>query len=119
MKLLVIESPYAGDVERNVAFCEAVCRYACMQGYAPMASHLLYTRFLDDNVPDERTHGIDAGLAWAKHAEEAWFCLRAGDEMSRGMRYALERHRHEGRPYRFKLFTQGGDFVRDMAELDA
>lgn len=111
MKLLVVESPYAGDVERNVEFCENVCRYFAMNGHAPLASHLLYTRFLDDTIPHERVTGIDAGLAWARHATEAAFCLRPGDVMSGGMKYALERHQREGRTYNFYRFTQDGVFL--------
>lgn len=111
--LVVIESQYKGDVARNVAFCEAVCRWAVLQGFAPIASHLLYTRFLDDNVPDERAAGIDCGLAWAKHAQEAWFCLRPGDFISEGMNLALHRHRAEQRVIRFRKFTDDGIYLRD------
>lgn len=31
-KLVYIASPYSGDVERNVAFAKAACRYAMKQG---------------------------------------------------------------------------------------
>ena len=31
-KLVYIASPYSGDVERNVAFAKAACRYAMNQG---------------------------------------------------------------------------------------
>ena len=41
-KLVYIASPYSGDVERNVAFAKAACRYAMNQGVTPIASHLLY-----------------------------------------------------------------------------
>lgn len=109
--LVVIESPYAGDVERNVAFCRAVCRYAVGQGYSPYASHLIFTQFLDDNIPSERKAGIDAGLAWARHAEQAWFCLRPDEGLSNGMRYALNQHISEGRAVRFFRFTQEGHLI--------
>lgn len=36
-----------------------------------MISHLFYTQFLDDTVPDERLLGIAAGLAWRKVAEKS------------------------------------------------
>ena len=50
-KLVYIASPYSGDVERNVAFAKAACRYAMNQGVTPIASHLLYPQMLDDGVP--------------------------------------------------------------------
>lgn len=49
-KLVYIASPYSGDVERNVAFAKAACRYAMNQGVTPIASHLLYPQMLDDGV---------------------------------------------------------------------
>ena len=37
-KLVYIACPYSGDVERNVAFAKAACRYAMKQGVTPIAS---------------------------------------------------------------------------------
>jgi hypothetical protein len=113
-RLLVIESPYAGDVAANVQFCENVCRYAVEQGYAPFASHLLYTRFLDDTVPAERAEGIECGLAWAGAAPaDIWFCLRPGEQPTRGMKYARHRYIVQGRAFIFKRFTHEGEFIAD------
>ena len=66
MKRVILESPYAGDVERNVAYARACLRDSLLRGEAPIASHLLYTQpgVLDDQIPEERQMGIDAGLAW-------------------------------------------------------
>ena len=47
-KLVYIASPYAGDVETNVQFAKAACRYAIGQGATPVAPHLLYTQILAD-----------------------------------------------------------------------
>ena len=71
MKLVIIESPYAGDVKRNVAYARACVRDSLQRGEAPIASHLLYTQpgILDDNIPHERLWGIEAGLAWRRVAE--------------------------------------------------
>ena len=46
-KLVYIASPYSGDVERNVAFAKAACRYAMNQGVTPIASHLLYPQMME------------------------------------------------------------------------
>lgn len=63
---VIIESPYAGDIEKNVKYARACVRDSLLRGEAPLASHLLYTQpgILDDNIPEERQHGIDAGLEW-------------------------------------------------------
>lgn len=66
MRRVVLESPYAGDVDANVAYARACIRDSLLRGEAPIASHLLYTQagILDDDDPLERTHGINAGHAW-------------------------------------------------------
>lgn len=70
-RLVILESPYAGDVERNVHYARACMAHCLALGEAPMASHLLYTQpgVLDDSDPDERDRGIRAGFAWREVAD--------------------------------------------------
>lgn len=71
MRLVVLESPYVGDVEANVEYARACVRDCVMRGDAPIASHLLFTQpgILRDDVSDERALGIDAGHAWIARAD--------------------------------------------------
>jgi hypothetical protein len=75
MKLVIVESPFAGPTPDAVAVHEAYARIAladCFaRGEAPYASHLLYTQpgVLDDLDPAERKLGIAAGFAWGFHAD--------------------------------------------------
>jgi hypothetical protein len=71
MKLVVLESPYSGDVTRNEAYARRCLADSLSLGEAPIASHLLYTQpgVLDDTVPAERERGIAAGLAWYRVAD--------------------------------------------------
>lgn len=69
MKLAIIESPYAGDVERNIKYARECMRWAILNEYAPFASHLLYTQVLDDSIKYQRSHGIAMGLEWLKKAD--------------------------------------------------
>ncbi|MBF4459498.1 hypothetical protein ITJ67_12165 [Pseudoclavibacter sp. VKM Ac-2867] len=64
--LVVLESPYAGDVEANLIYARACVADSLARGEAPIASHLLYTQpgVLDDSDPAERALGIAAGQAW-------------------------------------------------------
>lgn len=66
MRRVILESPYAGDIERNVEYARACVRDSLLRGEAPLASHLLYTQpgILNDADPVERAHGINAGHAW-------------------------------------------------------
>lgn len=70
-RLVIVESPFAGDIERNTEYARACISDSLSRGEAPFASHLLYTQagILDDAVPEERRKGIDAGLAWGRAAD--------------------------------------------------
>jgi len=72
MRRVIVESPFAGNVERNVAFARACLRDCLMRGEAPFASHLLYTQpgVLNDNIPEERALGINAVLVWAEKSSK-------------------------------------------------
>lgn len=96
-RLVIVESPYAGDVERNVAYARAAMADCLRRGEAPFASHLLYTQpgVLDDTVPDERALGIAAGLAWGDRADATVVYVDLG--MSTGMQYGVERAIAAGR----------------------
>ena len=71
MRLVIIESPYAGDIAQNLEYARMCVRDSLSRGEAPIASHLLYTQtgILDDSIPIEREQGIAAGHAWIKVAE--------------------------------------------------
>lgn len=98
MRRVIIESPYAGDVEQNVRYAKAAMRDCLARGEAPLASHLLYTQpgILDDLVPEEREQGIAAGLAWRHVAEVAVFYTDLG--WSSGMQRARTVYRAHGTP---------------------
>lgn len=68
---VVIESPYAGEIVRNLAYARAAMHHCLLQYEAPYASHLLYTQpgVLDDNDKNERALGIQAGFVWREHAD--------------------------------------------------
>ena len=91
MKKVIIESPYAGDVERNLGYARRCLRDSLRRGEAPIASHLLYTQdgVLDDLIPEERSLGINAGLEWLTVADKHIFYMDHG--MSKGMKNALMR----------------------------
>lgn len=86
-KLIYITSPYAGDVEANMAFAKAACRYAMEQGCTPIAVHLLYPQLLNDAVPTEREAGIRMGLRVLEACDELWLC---GERLSTGMQVELD-----------------------------
>ena len=88
MKLVILESPFAGDIKANVEYARKCLKDSLLRGEAPIASHLLYTQsgVLDDSIKEERAMGIDAGLAWKKVADLHVFYIDRG--VSPGMKYA-------------------------------
>lgn len=89
MDLVIVESPYAGEIERNLAYARKAMRDCFDRGEAPFASHLLYTQefVLDDSIPQERAKGIQGGYEWMMKADRVCFYIDLG--WSRGMLQAL------------------------------
>ena len=99
---VVLESPYAGDIEKNLTYARKCMHDSLSRGEAPIASHLLYTQegILDDNIPEERQWGIDAGLAWKSVAEKHVFYTDLG--ISKGMEYAMNFAMEKNIPIEFR-----------------
>ena len=98
MRRVILESPYAGNVDLNIQYARAAVSDSLHRGESPIASHLLYTQdgILDDDIPNERRLGIDAGLAWMEVAEAVVFYIDLG--MSEGMKGAKARAVEIGKP---------------------
>jgi hypothetical protein len=98
MRLVIVESPYAGDVKRNTEYARACLKDSLTRGEAPFASHLLYTQpgVLDDTEPRERLLGIRAGLEWGTVAAATVLYVDLG--VTRGMEMGVEAARIAGRP---------------------
>ncbi len=101
-RLVIIESPYAGNVELNVRYARAAMHDSLLRGEAPYASHLLYTQpgVLDDSIPEEREHGIQAGFAWRQVAEATVVYTDLG--ISKGMEYGINDARKRNCPIEYR-----------------
>lgn len=97
MELVIIESPFTGNVELNQEYARAAMKDCLLKGEAPYASHLLYTQkgVLDDKDKDQRKLGIEAGLCWGKMASKTVVYTDLG--ISEGMRQGIERALTENR----------------------
>lgn len=99
---VILESPYA---DKPGHYCKVTAaeylrdamRDCLMRGEAPFASHGLYTQegVLRDDVPEERSLGIQAGFAWRGSASYIVFYVNLG--FSPGMQAALTQAQDEGR----------------------
>jgi hypothetical protein len=98
MRRVILESPYAGDVEANVAYARRCIADCLRRGDSPIASHLLFTQpgILNDLKPEERALGIAAGLAWLPAA--AAMVVYTDHGISPGMSKAIDAAEDAGIP---------------------
>jgi len=101
--IVIIESPYAGDVEKNERYARAAMRDCLLRGEAPYASHLLYTQpgVLNDKVPDERTLGIEAGFEFRRLADKTVVYQNFG--LSNGMKLGIENSKELGVQIEYRM----------------
>jgi len=89
-KLVIMESPYAGDITKNISYAHSCIRDCILRNEAPIASHLLYTQdgILRDHNHEERWLGITCGWAWYKAADLIAVYTNFG--ISSGMKRGIE-----------------------------
>lgn len=105
MRRVILESPYAGNIDRNINYARLCLRDCLLRGEAPLASHLLYTQpnVLDDNITEQRKLGIETGLIWGIQAEATVVYMDYG--ISSGMEQGIKRAQTEKRKIEYrKLF---------------
>lgn len=99
--VVFICSPYAGDVQENVSNTHRFCKFAVEQNCIPLAPHLLFPQFLNDNDPEERSLGLFMGCVLLTKCAELWVF---GENVTNGM--ALEIERAERRLIPIRYFTE-------------
>ena len=105
--IVYICSPFSGDVEGNIASAQRFSRFAVDKGYIPIAPHLLFPQFLNDNDPKERQLGLFFGNALMSKCAEVWVF---GSIISPGM--AAEIKRAKWKDYRLRYFNENSEEVQ-------
>jgi hypothetical protein len=102
MKLVIIESPFKGNVEFNLAYGRKCMANSLHRGEAPYASHMLYTQpgVLEDTLPNERRMGMEAGFAWGKKADLVAVYTDLG--ITAGMQEGILRAEENGIPVEYR-----------------
>lgn len=100
--VVYICSPYAGDIKTNTDNAKRYCRFAYKRNAIPLAPHLLYPRFLDDEDPEERKDGLFMGLVLLNKCSELWVF---GANISSGMQAEIEKAKKHKMNIRY--FTEG------------
>ena len=104
MELVIIESPWkatsAAELSRNRNYAQKAMVDCIDRGEAPFASHLLYTQIFDELIDDQRSKGIDVGLAWGRHATKTVVYQDFG--ITSGMVIGIKRAIEEGRGIEYR-----------------
>ena len=72
------------QVERNKKITKDYCRKLTIEGFLPLAPHIYFTQFLDDQIESERMMGVFAGTKWLWVCDEV-HVLNPGSGISDGM----------------------------------
>ena len=91
--LVYIASPYAGETEDNISRAKGYCRFAVSKGVIPLAPHLLYPQFMDDDDEDQRILGLRFAIALLCRCDELWVF---GEKVSAGMAKEIEKAEKRG-----------------------
>lgn len=96
--LVYICSPYAGDIESNIANARRYCRFAVTRECIPVAPHLLFPQFLNDHDSRERELGLFMGNVLLTKCVEVWVF---GDTISPGMEREIDKAEARCMPVRY------------------
>ena len=105
--IVYICSPFSGDVDGNIAAAQRYSRFAVDKGYIPIAPHLLFPQFLNDDDPKERQLGLFFGNALMSKCAEVWVF---GSTISAGMEAEIKRAKWKD--YRLRYFTENCEEVQ-------
>lgn len=96
--IVYVCSPFAGDIERNIANARRYCRFAVDSGSIPLAPHLLFPQFMDDS--NEHDHGLAMfmNMALMSKCAEVWVF---GEHISKGMAAEIRKAKEKQRPVRY------------------
>lgn len=97
IKFVDVETPYGSKdeekIRRNLLYARACVRDCLIKGETPFASHLFFTQpgILDDNIPEEREMGINAGKDLIESLPNIVTVVYTDLGISEGMQYGIDR----------------------------
>ena len=96
--LVYVASPFAGNTEYNISKARGYCRFAVTKGCIPIAPHLLYPQFMDDDDKEQRELGLFFALILLGKCDELWVF---GERVSDGMAAEIAKAKKRGMPVKY------------------
>ena len=106
--LVYICSPLSGDTAGNMERTRKFCRFALDKGQIPLAPHLMFPQFMNDEDPAERDLALFMDVILLGKCSELWVL---GDSVSAGMAEEIAVANKRRQPVRY--------FNSDFTEVDA
>ena len=106
--LIYVCSPFAGDKEHNISRARGYCRFVVSKGHIPLAPHLLFPLFMDDDDKEQRELGLSFALALLNKCSGMWVF---GNKVSEGMSREIKKAKKRGIPIRY--FTENCEEVQE------
>ena len=105
-EIVVLESPYAGNFERNEKYARRCMLDSLKRGEAPFISHLLYTQVLDDTDVSQRKLGMEAGFVFI--GASAYTAVYEDYGISRGMKEGIKIAKDLGHSIEYRQIGKNG-----------
>lgn len=118
---IFVSSPYRPTAEdeetrksqlaSNIRRATMACKFITLAGMEPLAPHLYFTQFLDDNDAEARERGMKLGEDWLAMSDEVWAFTGSHNNISEGMLSEINLANRLG--IKVRVFTDPEDLIRD------
>ena len=102
MEIAYICSPYQNNPEENTRNTKLYCRDALRHNFIPLAVHLHFPLFLNENDPAQRALGLRCGLELLRRCD---IVMVYGDRISKGMKHEIAEAERLDKP----IYYMGGN----------
>ncbi|WKD61692.1 hypothetical protein CCICO_08395 [Corynebacterium ciconiae DSM 44920] len=96
--LVYVYPPYSDGIAANVELARAFCAHAVTRRNIPLAPHLYYSLFMDDNDPADRKLVVFTGRILLSRPEATWVYT---DRAAVGMRAEISWAHHLDLPIKY------------------
>lgn len=94
--------PYTkAKYNKNLKKAADYCREVAQEGHTPIAPHLYFSAFLDDQNPEGRANGMRMGMELLGKCDEIWV-FGSEEGISEGMKAEIEWAMENQMPVRYR-----------------
>lgn len=117
-KIIFVCSPLTATsqigIELNMSLARKICRLIAIEHRnTPIAPHVYFPQFLDENSTDERNLGISLGSDLLSSCDEVWVFKLKGNE-SEGMKKEITIAKEKNIPILYKNYSIAEDIITDQ-----